>query len=179
MAIEYKYISIYRGRQARNTRTGVEGKIITGVFDKERGVCESVAVKGIHNGWDFTTENMTEEEFEKEWEVLNYALNDKGQKIEIGSVWFTPSRPSKWFPKDQSWVFVIENIGQFGLTMRYVNWKRNGRGSTTTWGINDLNTTRTDDSWVRPATEEEAAYFHKRTNDYYKTGRGAREWLEN
>lgn len=149
-----KYYSIDAGRCVINAHTGCRGMLKHG--SEHPG---GTKVKVVGRDWE--TAEMTDDDFERDWKLLNYTKNKHGQEIHIGSVWFVESHADQWFP-ERSWIFEIERIGQFGLTLKTVNWKRNGTGSSTTFGADDLDINRQIGEGVRPATDEEIKYFNKR-----------------
>ncbi|MBO1087184.1 hypothetical protein [Enterococcus mundtii] len=160
-----KYISIERNRAARNIKTGEVGTIITG-SNQDFGACASVRIKVLKdNEVVRITEDLHDESFSEEWVLENYGFNKKGQKIEIGSIWTSPMRPNNFFKNDETWIAMIERIGQYGLVLQYVNWKRKGSGSTHSFFLDDMDLNKEGDGYgFRLATQEEIEYFHKRTN---------------
>lgn len=161
-----KYISIDRGRQARNIETGEIGKIVTG-SNQKFGDCGSVRVEITDDdGNKRLSEDMDDAQFNEKWEVLNYAVNKRGEKIEVGSFWFMPCN---FFGRDESWIALITNIGQYGVGLHYVNWKRKGDGSNHSFMIDEFFLNNEGATRFRPANHEQIEYFHKRTKDRYKT----------
>lgn len=166
-----KHLSIYRNRAVRNLETGEIGTLITG-SDQEAGDCKSCRVHvDLGDGAYWISNDLTDDDFDYEWEILEYGINKYNQTIHIGDILFMPIRPNKYFSKDESWVARVNDIGQFGVTLRYVNWKRKGGGTTYSFGLDDINLLRTDDErGLRKATKEEVDYFHKRTDGRYLNG---------
>ena len=113
-------------------------------------------------GEDWETDFLTEDQFDLEWTLLDYAINRRGQKIEIGSYWTMQSPANKWF-NDKSWIGKINGFGGNGFfSIDYVNWKRNGKGNTYNFSPNSFDTSNVEKDGFRKATTSEIEYFHKR-----------------
>lgn len=96
---------------------------------------------------------------------MSFEINRYGQKIQDKSIWFVESHANKWFP-EESWIFEL-NLSENGFhpTLRFVNWKRKGGGTSVTFGVDDLNLEKeVGCGGPRPATEKEIEYFKKRTS---------------
>ena len=159
-----KYVSMYRSREALNVKTGETGTIVTS-SKGDNGSHKEVRVNlRCKDGTRVKTSDITYEEFNDSWKVLPYGMNKWGEHIEVGSIWFMKN---DFFGRDESWLAMVIDVGQFGITLEYVNWKRKGNGRTYSFRLDDMSLT-TGQGAFKVATEEQEAYFHKRTKNKYK-----------
>lgn len=148
--------NFYRHEIGRAVENKTDGRIGTITPGGEQNL--EIFIKGE----DWSTDFLSEDQFELDWSVLDYCFNKRGQKIELDSYWFMSSPACKYF-NDESFVGKIVGFGGNGtFRMEIVNWKRKGSSTNYNFFPNDFDIDNKKDTGFRLATQEEIKYFNKR-----------------
>ena len=90
---------------------------------------------------------------------MNSIVNKKGIEVKVGDYWIMVCPPNMVRRYDETWIMKITNIQDNGLVpVRYVNWKRKGKGMSYSRMISDFGFF----SNLRKATINEMKYFDDR-----------------